>query len=229
MQNDTALSGANYDGAIATETDEVESTGDRLLVLAAELFRERGYGATTTRELSNRLGLKKASLYHHISSKEDLLFEISVESLKRISTVVQAACESVPEEQRLTALVDAHVMTALADRDMHTTMLVEMRALSPDRKAEVLAKRNAYEQYIESVIQVDQLAGRVRSDISPRYLTLSLLNLLNWTIFWYDPDGDFTLPEIVVILRTVFMEGVERRLPAPRTPAFASSQRGPTA
>jgi AcrR family transcriptional regulator len=208
MAENQAPDSANNLGTTATEPDlPIESTGDRLLVLAAELFRERGYGATTTRELSSRLGVKKASLYHHISSKEDLLFEISVESLRRIGTAVRAACEAAPEDGRLSALIDAHLMVALADRDMHTTMLVEMRALSAGRKAEVLAKRDDYERYVEAVIEESQGAGRVRGDISPKYLTLALLNLLNWTIFWYDPEGDRTASEIATILRTVFLEG----------------------
>jgi len=207
MAGASASNGSELSDAV---TASGGSTADRLLVLAAELFREVGYGATTTRELSRRLGLQKASLYHHIDSKEDLLFDISIESLRRITAAVTAACEAAPPAARLEILIDTHLMTVLPDRDMHTTMLIEMRSLSAGRQAEVLAKRDAYEQYVESVIHEDQRAGRLRDDIATRYLTLALLNLLNWTIFWYTPDGDQSPTQIAAVLRSVFIDGARK-------------------
>lgn len=191
---------------------------DRLLMLAAKLFRERGYAATTTRELSAQLGVQKASLYHHIKGKEDLLFAISIKSLSRINETVQRACEGVPADGRLEAVIGAHVQTALDDRDLHTTMLVEMRSLSDNRRAVVLAQRREYERFVESIIHADQRANRLRNDISARLLTLSLLNLLNWTIFWYDPVGPRSPAEIGAILHSVYFDGAR----TPETPCARS-------
>jgi AcrR family transcriptional regulator len=188
-----------------------ETTADRLLILAAELFRQKGYGLTTTRELASRLGIQKASLYHHMRGKEDLLFAISMESLRRITEAVTAARDSADADRRLHAMIMAHMETALRDQDMHTTMLIELRALSEERQKEVRAQRDAYQDLLRSVISDDQSAGRLRGDIGAEYLTLSLLNLLNWTIFWFTPGGDRTAGELAEMMCTIFLDGARVR------------------
>jgi AcrR family transcriptional regulator len=188
-----------------------ETTGGRLLVLAAELFRQKGYGLTTTRELASRLGIQKASLYHHMRGKEDLLFAISMASLERITGAVTAARDGAGADRRLRAMITAHLEAALQDQDMHTTMLIELRALSEGRQKEVRAGRDAYQDLLRSVIKDDQSAGRLRTDISAEYLTLSLLNLLNWTIFWFTPGGDRTAGELAEMMCTIFLDGARVR------------------
>jgi AcrR family transcriptional regulator len=193
--------------------DTEETTGGRLLSLAAELFRQKGYGLTTTRELASRLGIQKASLYHHMRGKEDLLFAISMESLRRITGALTAARDSADADQRLHAMIMAHLETALRDQDMHTTMLIELRALSDERQKEVRAKRDAYQALLRSVISDDQAAGRLRTDIEAEYLTLSLLNLLNWTIFWFTAGGERTTDELAMMMSTIFLDGARVRHP----------------
>jgi AcrR family transcriptional regulator len=180
---------------------------DKLVDAAAKLFRERGYAGTTTRQLSNDLGIQRASLYHHIATKEDLLFEISMRSLTHMIDAVSAAVDAAPPDQRLRALVRAHMATALADQDMHATMLIELNHLSAERRAAVVAKRTTYEQMIQSEIARAQEARLIRGDFSARQLTLALLNLLNWTIFWYRPDGPDTPASLAGWMSDLFLGG----------------------
>jgi len=186
---------------------EREPTSERLIRLAATAFWERGYAATSTRELSELLGIQKASLYHHIRGKEDLLEQISVRSLEHISSAVAQAVSSAPEGDRLRALVRAHIDTALGDRDMHAVMLTEMRSMSDARRQDILELRRRYEQSVEECVAAAQADGTLRSDMSARWLTLSLLNLLNWTIFWYRPEGSLDADEIGERLYDVFVNG----------------------
>ena len=188
------------------------STATRLPRAAAALFREKGFASATTRELAERLGIQKASLYHHIRSKEDLLYAISMESLSHIRAAVERAYSdayATPEE-RLKSMIVAHVTTALSDRDLHATMLTELRALSSDRRRKVLDARDEYESLLRDAVLEEQEAGRIRTDFDARYLTLSLLNLLNWTIFWFDPEGEQPAEEIARILATIYFEGAQK-------------------
>ena len=187
------------------------NTAERLLRLAAALFRKKGYTASTTRELASLLGIQKASLYHHIRGKEDLLFGISVRSLEHITEAVTVARDTASPDQRLNAMLTAHLVTALEDQDMHTTMLIELRSLSPERRQEVRERRAAYQAILRDVISEDQRAGRLRDDIGAGYLTLSLLNLLNWTIFWFDPAGNSSAKELAAIMWTIFHDGARGR------------------
>jgi TetR/AcrR family transcriptional regulator, cholesterol catabolism regulator len=183
-------------------------TADRLLPVAAGLFRRRGYAQTSTRELALRLGIQSGSLYHYIEGKDDLLFQICSSALTRIEEAVRKATANVPVTGKVQAAIRSHLICALTDRDSHATMLVEMRALPAKRKAAIVEQRDQYEELVRTIIVEAQEAGALRSDIDPKYLTLSMLNLLNWSIFWFDPDGPLTEEELAGILSTVFLEGV---------------------
>lgn len=190
-----------------------EPTAARITSVAAALFREKGFAATSTRELSDRLGIQNSSLYHHIRSKDDLLYSISMESVKRMvdtldAVVAESSYASAPAAERLQRVITAHLTAAIADRDMHATMLSEMRALPTERRAEVIDARAHYEQQVRGIIADAQESGDLVADPSARYLTLALLNLLNWTIFWYDPQGELEVPELANILSTVYLRGV---------------------
>src|SRR5882757_1801238 len=162
-------------------------TADRVLAEGARLFRERGYAAATTRDLAQRLGINKASLYYYFAKKEDLLYQICMVSMVRIYDEVSAAVEleSDPAE-RIRAVIRVHLTSTLTDLDMHATMMLEMKSLSGDQLADVAEARNRYEGLIGATIVNAQRAGALRHDMSARYLRILLFNLLNWPMTWYE-------------------------------------------
>ena len=97
--------------------------------------------------------------------------------------------------------------TALADADKHITMLVELRSLSSRRRASVIRLRDAYERILRKEIRAAQRARVLRSDISSKYLALALLNLLNWSIFWYRPGSGLRPERLADVLTRLFLEG----------------------
>src|ERR1700722_6923740 len=188
------------------------STWERLLETAAKLFWTKGYASTTTREIAEVVGVRKASLYHHIDSKEDLLFEISVSSLERIIHKTQSAVEAASDElTRVRALVHAHVTSMIADQDKHSVMLTELRALSPARRARIVELRDDYEQLVTGVLDEAREAGVLRDDIPVKYLSLSLLNLLNWAGFWFHLNGDLSPEHLADYLATLYLHGAQSR------------------
>jgi hypothetical protein len=90
---------------------------------------------------------------------------------------------------------------------MHMVMLTELRVLSPDALQDVIALRSQYEQLLREAIIEDQEAGRLRNDIDAKYLTLALLNLLNWTIFWHNPTGELSIEQLSDTQAAIFFEG----------------------
>jgi AcrR family transcriptional regulator len=156
-----------------TSSNATQTTSERLLAVSAHLFRTKGYAATTTREIASKLGLQKGSLYHHIEGKEDLLYRLCVDSLSRLHGAAQKA---VDQEEgalaKINALILRHVVGMLADRDMHATMLIELRSLTGARRADVIRLRDQYEELIMGVISEGQREGTIRSDLDVRYLCL---------------------------------------------------------
>jgi TetR/AcrR family transcriptional regulator, cholesterol catabolism regulator len=188
------------------------TTSGRLLDTAAKLFWTKGYASTTTREIAAVLGVQKASLYHHVSSKEDLLYEICLASLGNIHHTVQAAVDAVEDPlERVRSLIRSHVAAMLVDQDKHSTMLTELRALSGERRAEVVALRDNYEELVRSVLAGAQRAGDLRDDISVKHLSLSLLDLLNWAIFWFQRDGELSPDQLADVFTNIFLSGVKRK------------------
>jgi TetR/AcrR family transcriptional regulator, cholesterol catabolism regulator len=171
------------------------------------LFREKGYAESTTREISERLGIQKASLYHHISTKQDLLHWICKESLERITDEVTEALNASDPGDRLSAAIRAHVVEVVSKRDMHVVTFLEMRSLTDENHMELIALRDHHEAIFRQLLSGEQASGRIRSDISAKYLTLSLLNLLNWSVFWFDSDGGLTPHQLADILLTIFLDG----------------------
>jgi hypothetical protein len=125
-----------------------------------------------------------------------------------MSAAVTAARDARPESERLRAMIDAHVESALRDQDLHWTMLIELarwrRSAAPPswrcgpRTSPSCATRSA---------PTSAPAG-CGEDMPPAYLTLALLNLLNWTIFWYDRDGELDIRSVADLLAGVFLNGV---------------------
>jgi AcrR family transcriptional regulator len=191
---------------------EVLPTSKRLLVSAASLFSEKGFAGTTTRELSDAIGVQKSSLYHHIDSKEALLFDLCKSTLADVSTVIRKALGLGGDAgEKLRRVLTDYTTLILTDRDRHTTMLVEIRSLSESHRKAVVRARDKNVREVRSVIEEAQRAGQMRSDITSKDLALGLFNLLNWSIFWYDDKGSKSPSEIASFLSRIYFEGVNGR------------------
>jgi hypothetical protein len=99
----------------------------------------------------------------------------------------------------------------LTDLDLHAVMLQELRSLTGPRRDEVIDARDAYQHIIEATISDARAAGVLRTDFDVKYLTLSLGNLLNWTMSWYKPDGDLSPSEIATMLANIYLDGAAQR------------------
>jgi AcrR family transcriptional regulator len=200
------------DKSVNTYAGDEPTMSSRVLIAAARAFRQKGYAASTTREIAEMVGLQKASLYHHIEGKEQLLYELCVDSLEHIQANVAAivALEASPI-QRLRAAIKAHVTAMLEDQDKHATMLVELRSLSGGRRDDVIRLRDGYEDMLAAIVVECQQAGHLRRDVEPGLLVLALLNLLNWTIFWYREDGKLTPVQVAEFLETIYLDGAAKR------------------
>jgi AcrR family transcriptional regulator len=193
--------------------DDVESASDgrmedQILAAAAALFAEQGYATTSTRELAARVGVRSASIYYHFPSKEAILHRICSDSLARITSAAGSATAAEPSVESFARMIEAHMRAVLRDRDMHATMLVELRRLSPDVQAEVLAARQRHEDLVRTEVVRLQKQGLFRADMEPRVVTLALLNLLNWTIFWFREGGPLDAGALADVFTRLFLEGV---------------------
>ncbi len=178
---------------------------------ATRLFRERGFHATSMQDLAEALGMNRGSLYHYIESKDDLLWAIVDGGFRTLEERVLPLLDAdAPGTERLAAAIEAHLAVASERTDELTLLQMERRALSPERLAEIIRRRDAYEAAFRRAIRDGVATGDLRP-VNERMASIAVLSLCNWFTQWYRPDGPMTPGEIA----DVFTE------PLPRRPAGA--------
>ncbi len=168
-----------------------------MIRVAARLFSERGYHGTSMQHLGEALGLLRGSLYAHIGSKEELLFEVVDGGAERFLERGRAAATlDLPAPERLAALLVGHVETINEHIEAATVFLNEWRYLSDGRRSVIQAKRDSYEDLVRSVIEDGIADGDFRSDLDVALSTRLVLSAANWTYTWYRPGGTLTPAEV---------------------------------
>jgi AcrR family transcriptional regulator len=194
-----------------------------LLDSAAALFAKKGYDLTSTREIAAQVGINKASLYYHIKTKEDLLYDICKSALKTIREDVEADLQNASNPlQRAEILIRTHIESMLRDYDRHSAALTEMSCLSRKRLDEVTALRDAYESLTRSVLEEAQTAGALRKDVPVKYLCLALLGLLNRVLVWFRPNGPLAPAQIGELFATIYLTGAAADPRSWKLPATAN-------
>jgi TetR/AcrR family transcriptional regulator, cholesterol catabolism regulator len=182
-----------------------------ILQAASLLFREKGYHGTTIRDIADKSGLLSGSLYAHIRTKEDLLFEITDEVadhfIRSLTLVVQS--DSTPEQKFKRAL-SAHIAVVAEHLDAATVFSHEWKALSSERRQVIQEKRDAYEQLWSNILKegVDAGVFTPSTDAFTRMVTLSVAN---WLYQWYDPSGTLSSDAVANRLSDVLLQGLKIR------------------
>lgn len=162
--------------------------------VASDLFRENGYAGTSVRDIARALSLQGASLYAHVTSKEDVLWAIVDRAASRFEAAADAA-EAEADARRpgdpaetLAALVRAHVDVLTSDVDAAGVFVHEWRSLDPEHRRAILSRRDAYEQRFRRRIEAGIAVGAFAM-IDSAIATTTLLSAINGIADWYDPEG----------------------------------------
>lgn len=187
----------------------------QVLQTAADLFRERGYRATTLDDLAARLGMSKASLYTYVRSKEELLAAISRETIGEFRREMDRVLRSdLGPDEKLRRIVRRHVEFVIGRRSFLTVFFSEEANLPPRLARALAAQKDRYDKALERLVAEGVRAGVFR-DLEPRLVVFGLLGMLNWLYKWYRPTGSWGAEEIAGTFVDLLERGLVRR-PAPR-------------
>lgn len=175
---------------------------------ALELFAEKGYHATSLRDIGAKVGMHAGSLYNHISSKEELLVTLlKAFTAERIETLTQATAGVDDPEARLRALIDAIVLDRPREHREIFVSQSELRAVDPDHRREIVALRDEYEEVIGRVL--DHGAERGAFDVPDRKLAIYAIIAIGQQIDrWYRSDGRLTREEISRVYQTMILRSL---------------------
>lgn len=168
-----------------------------MVTVAARLFSERGYHGTSMQHLGEALGLLRGSLYAHIGSKQELLFEVVDGGAERFLERGRAAATlDAPASERLTQILIGHVETVNEHIEAATVFLNEWRYLAEDHRALIQAKRDEYEELVRRTIADGIDSGEFRRDLDIALTTTLVLSAANWTYSWFHPGGSLSAADV---------------------------------
>jgi AcrR family transcriptional regulator len=180
-----------------------------LVEAAARLFSEHGYHGTSMQHIAEALGLLKGSLYAHVGSKEELLFDVANEGADRfIERGAAALGAHAPASERLRMFLVGHVETAIEHIDASTVFLNEWRYLSNDLRTVIQDKRDRYETMARQIIVDGIASGEFRADADLRFAALLVLSAGNWVYEWYRPGGSLGPTEIGNRFSNIIITGI---------------------
>ncbi|WP_447646867.1 TetR/AcrR family transcriptional regulator [Nocardioides zeae] len=165
---------------------------------AAEIFRRKGYDATSLQEIADEVGILKGSMYHYIATKEDLLFAIIQRNHERIITGNQGwrALADDPVAA-LRSFVSGHIRLSLENRTDSVVFVRDFRALSPDRAAAIVQRQHDYDHDFRALVSVAVAAGLLRPGVTPAFAARAVFGMANWIHHWFDPAGSLPAEDVV--------------------------------
>jgi AcrR family transcriptional regulator len=158
--------------------------------IAARLFAERGYLGTSLADLAEQLGIQKSSLYHHIASKEDLLWEVACEGAEAFHAALDAVPPEAPAAERIRLALRAHLAVVGEQLDIATVFVREWRHLSGDRRARFVSERRRYEGRIRELFRAGVEESQLRTDLDVGTAALLFLSAANWAYTWLRPGSN---------------------------------------
>ncbi|WP_018762538.1 TetR/AcrR family transcriptional regulator [Arthrobacter sp. 135MFCol5.1] len=166
---------------------------------AAQLFFDRGYDATSLRQIAAASGLKVGSLYNHIDSKEHLLLQIMGRIIDDLMDVTsKAAMVTGDAVERLQAALAAH-LTFHAERAQEVFIgNAELRSLSEGARQVVIEKRHEYELFLQRLVEDAGRAG-IADVIDAKIHVYSFVAQATHIAGWFKPGGRMNLDEIVAV------------------------------
>jgi AcrR family transcriptional regulator len=168
----------------------------RLAAAAVECFAEHGFHGTTTRAIASAAGMSSAGLYIHHSSKEELLYRISLRGHQvALQVITDAASTSADPTERLTAMMRAFVRHHARHHTTARVLNYELSALSPEHQQEVVQIRKAIDRLMIEVIEAGVARGQFHTS-SPRMTSVALLSLTVDVARWYRDDLPWTPEQI---------------------------------
>ena len=182
-------------------------TRNEILEAAAQIFGQKGYHATSMNDIANAVNLQKASLYHHVRSKQEILLSLLNEALDLLFNQIHSVLEKpIPIDEKLCLAIRTYLITLTDQRDLAAVLLLEYRSLDGELLLRHLPRRDRFEN-----LWRDLLLNGVEEGVflikDIHMATRALLGLMNWVVTWYREDGALSIDEISIQYADLVLNG----------------------
>ncbi len=178
--------------------------------LAARVFYEKGYDGASMQDIAKAVGLTKAGLYHHVGSKDRLLFEIMNYGMDILDeTVLQKIKNVTDPKEKLRQTITGHIDLIVRARDLEITVILhENRSLKGALRKKINARKRDYIDYLESLIREVQAQEGSKLQLPPHLAAFALLGMINWLYQWYHTEGPVKENELADSYVDFFFRGL---------------------
>lgn len=187
------------------------SRKEQVIRSAAELFKEKGYAASSMRDLAQKLGIEAASLYSHIKSKEEILqtlcFEMAADFRESLDKVEK---QSLSASEKLSLGIIGHVNVMARDLTASAVFMNEHRHLSNPYLRDFLLLRINYINRFKAIIEEGVAKGEFKKNIDTKLAVMTLFSSLNWMPMWYSPEGSIEPKELGQQLANMLVNGLKQ-------------------
>lgn len=193
------------------ETTTLKTRRDQIFEVAQRLFRTNGYNATSIRHLAREIGIEPASIYSHVSSKEEVLSSICFGMADEFFESLEEAKKQSgynPKEQ-LAAAIKGHIRVITRHINASAVFLHDWQYLSPEKLSQFKQQRERYENEFQVIIRRGSESNDFRI-YDEKFTVLTILSALNWTFEWYKPDGPMSADDIGEYLADMLLNGIRQ-------------------
>ena len=178
-----------------------------ILEIAVAAFNQYGYEATSMGLLAERLGLSKAAIYHHVSSKEELLSLALDRALGALEGVLdEEGARTGSAVDRLSHVIDRAVHVLIAELPS-VTLLLRLRG-NTEVERTALQRRREFDRIVTGLVRAAEHEGDVRTDVDPAVLSRLLFGTVNSLTEWYRPDGSEDVDRLAADVIAVALDGL---------------------
>ena len=171
-------------------------TREAILDAAAQVIRKKGFHAASMADIADAVKLQKASLYHHISSKQEILLALLDRALAMLTVQIEPlAVGSGPADEKLSGMIHTYLRLMAENADLASVLLFEHRSLEPKQHARHIPNRDKFEALWKGVL-IEGVKSGAFSCPNPALTSHALLGILNWTLTWYRPKGSMSIDQI---------------------------------
>jgi AcrR family transcriptional regulator len=189
---------------------KMSSRRNQIMNVSLDMMRQLGYQSTSMREIAAALNIEAASLYNHITGKEEILrvtcFGLGNQLLLAMNEVNDIYFNAA---EKLRMLVKNHIHILTTDLNAGWVFIHEWRNLSEKNRLEFIALRDKYEAGIIEILQQGKDEG-VFNEVNNKFAALTLLSSLNWVVEWYKPQGDMSPEEVAEKLTDFILTGLKK-------------------
>jgi len=168
---------------------------------AAELMVEKGYGGTSIGDIAQAVGMTKAGLYHHISGKQDMLYQILNHAMDELERVVSTPVRLIEDpEERLRHLIRLHIQGSIEHGLVFTVLMSEINHLAPAHQKEIRGRIEEYHALIRETLQELDGNGRLRSldvNIATMHIMKTITGVARWKPQDFTRDMDHLVKETI--------------------------------